>query len=102
MVAIVSVMSEIDFFISSTCNFNIITWVHMKMLMIDAIDENIGHFDNEIDCAGSEGLEGMRVVNIMLLIVPASGLQQERRLLLADEARRESGEISPFCSRCDA
>ena len=67
VVATVSVMSEIDFFFSSTCDFNIITSVHMKMLMNHAIGGNIGHFDNDLDCAGSEGLEDMKVINIMLL-----------------------------------
>ena len=38
----------------------------MKMLVDYAIGGNFGHFDNEIDCAGSESLEGMKVVQIML------------------------------------
>ena len=67
MAAFVAASSEIDFFLSSTCNFHIITWVHMKMLMNNAIGGNIGQIDNEIHCAGPEGLEGMKVVNIMLL-----------------------------------
>ena len=98
VVAIVSAMSEIDFFISSTCNFIIFTWVHMKMLMNYAIGENIGHFDNEIECAGSEGLEGIKIVDIKLqktfspspvghgVIVPASS-QKERRPHFPEGAR---------------
>merc|ERR1711916_74115 len=50
--AIESVVSEIDIFVSSTGNFNIITLDHMKKMKNNAIVGNIGHFDNEIDMAG--------------------------------------------------
>ena len=53
---------ETDIFASSTCNFNIITLVHMKKMMNKPIFRNIGHFDNEIDFADWEGSEGMKVV----------------------------------------
>merc|ERR1712011_52135 len=43
---------------------NIITLDHMKKMKNNAIVGNIGHFDNEIDMAGLEGLEGMKVDNI--------------------------------------
>merc|ERR1719284_2393007 len=59
-----SVVSEIDIFVFSTGNFNIITLDHMKKMKNNAIVGNIGHFDNEIDMAGLEGLEGMEVDNI--------------------------------------
>merc|ERR1712227_1177017 len=62
--AIESVVSEIDIFTSSTGNFNIITLEHMKRMKNNAIVGNIGHFDNEIDMAGLEGLEGIKVENI--------------------------------------
>ena len=39
-------MSETDIFASSTCNFNITTLLHVKMLTV----RNIRHFDNEIVC----------------------------------------------------
>ena len=55
--AIESVVSEIDIFVSSTGNFNIITLDHMKKMKNNAIVGNIGHFDNEIDMAGLEGLD---------------------------------------------
>ena len=55
--AIETAVSETDIFASSTCNFNIITLVHVTMLIV----RNIGLFDNEIDFADSEGLEGMKV-----------------------------------------
>jgi len=59
-----SVVSEIDIFVSSTGNFDIITLDHMKKMKNNAIVGNIGHFDNEIDMAGLEKMEGMKVENI--------------------------------------
>merc|ERR1719231_2176492 len=43
------VVGEIDIFVSTTGNFNIITLDHMKKMKNNAIVGNIGHFDNEID-----------------------------------------------------
>ena len=40
-------MSEIDIFVSSTGNFNIITLDHMKLMENRAFVGNTGHFDNE-------------------------------------------------------
>merc|ERR1712210_158739 len=56
-----SVVGEIDIFTSATGNFNIITLEHMKKMKNNAIVGNIGHFDNEIDMAGLEKTEGMKV-----------------------------------------
>merc|ERR1711943_90745 len=64
VVTIDSVVSEIDIFTSATGNFNIITLEHMKKMKNNAIVGNIGHFDNEIDMAGLEGMEGIKVENI--------------------------------------
>merc|ERR1712093_177061 len=64
VVSIDSVVGEIDIFTSATGNFNIITLEHMKKMKNNAIVGNIGHFDNEIDMAGLEGLAGMKVENI--------------------------------------
>ena len=58
------VVGEIDIFVSTTGNFNIITLEHMKKMKNNAIVGNIGHFDNEIDMAGLEGFEGIKVENI--------------------------------------
>merc|ERR1712110_237588 len=58
------VVGEIDIFVSTTGNFNIITVEHMKKMKNNAIVGNIGHFDNEIDMAGLEGLAGIKVDNI--------------------------------------
>jgi adenosylhomocysteinase len=59
-----SVVGEIDIFVTTTGNFKIITVDHMKKMKNNAIVGNIGHFDNEIDMAGIEGMEGIKVENI--------------------------------------
>merc|ERR1711964_93979 len=64
VVTMEDVVSEIDIFTSATGNFNIITLEHMKKMKNNAIVGNIGHFDNEIDMAGLEGLPGIKVENI--------------------------------------
>jgi adenosylhomocysteinase len=40
-----------DIFVTATGNFHVITHDHMKAMKDQAIVCNIGHFDNEIDCA---------------------------------------------------
>jgi len=62
--AMESVVGEVDIFISSTGNYKIITLDHMKKMKNNAIVGNIGHFDNEIDMAGLEGMPGIKVENI--------------------------------------
>jgi adenosylhomocysteinase len=59
-----SVVGEVDIFVSSTGNYNIIRLEHMKNMKNNAIVGNIGHFDNEIDMAGLEGFAGIKVENI--------------------------------------
>merc|ERR1712190_361731 len=59
-----SVVGEIDIFVTTTGNFNIITVDHMRKMKNNAIVGNIGHFDNEIDMAGLEAVEGIKVENI--------------------------------------
>merc|ERR1711956_155534 len=44
--------------------FQVVTVEHMKKMKNNAIVGNIGHFDNEIDMAGLEKLEGIKVENI--------------------------------------
>merc|ERR1719174_117677 len=58
------VVGEIDIFVSTTGNFNIITCEHMKKMKNNAIVGNIGHFDNEIDMEGLEAVAGIKVENI--------------------------------------
>merc|ERR1712025_589152 len=59
-----SVVGEIDIFVSTTGNFDIITLEHMKKMKNNAIVGNIGHFDNEIEMTELEGFEGIKVENI--------------------------------------
>jgi adenosylhomocysteinase len=40
-----------DIFVTATGNFHVLTFDHMKRMKDQAIVCNIGHFDNEIDCA---------------------------------------------------
>merc|ERR1712088_139678 len=64
VVTMEDVVSEIDIFTSATGNFDIITLAHMKKMKNNAIVGNIGHFDNEIDMAGLEGMEGVKMETI--------------------------------------
>merc|ERR1739845_326651 len=64
VVTMESVTSEADIFVSTTGNKDIITVEHMKKMKNNAIVGNIGHFDNEIDMAGLESLEGSKAENI--------------------------------------
>merc|ERR1719271_2246834 len=58
------VIGEIDIFVSTTGNKDIITAEHMKKMKNNAIVGNIGHFDNEIDMAGLEKIPGIKCDNI--------------------------------------
>merc|ERR1712151_139355 len=64
VVAIESVLSEADIFVTTTGNFKIITLEHMKKMKNNAIVGNIGHFDNEIEMEQLESFEGIKVENI--------------------------------------
>merc|ERR1711987_1395 len=64
VVTIEEVVGEIDIFTTWAGNFKIIRLEHMKKMKNNAIVGNIGHFDNEIDMAGLEKMEGMKVENI--------------------------------------
>merc|ERR1712118_574640 len=59
-----SVVGEIDIFVTTTGNFNIITVDMMRKMKNNAIVGNIGHFDNGIDMAGLENFPGIQVENI--------------------------------------
>ncbi len=52
-------LSYADVFITATGNCDVITSAHMKQMKDGAIVGNIGHFDNEIDMAGLEEVEGV-------------------------------------------
>ncbi|TFC19241.1 adenosylhomocysteinase [Cryobacterium algoritolerans] len=61
---IVSVVDQVDIFVSGTGNFNVIGVDHMLRMKHLAIIANVGHFDNEIDMAALETLPGAVRVEI--------------------------------------
>ena len=58
------VVETADIFVTATGNKDIITADHMARMKHQAIVGNIGHFDNEIDMAGLEKLDGIKKINI--------------------------------------
>jgi len=59
-----TVVGEIDIFVSTTGNKDIIRLDHMKKMKNNAIVGNIGHFDNEIEMDKLEKSEGIKIDNI--------------------------------------
>ena len=49
--------SQADIFVTATCIYQVINHDHMAAMKDQAIVCNIGHFDNEIDCASLEQYE---------------------------------------------
>ncbi len=58
------VVNKADIFVTTTGNFNVILAKHMAKMKDKAIVGNIGHFDNELDMAGLEKIQGVKRVNI--------------------------------------
>ncbi len=58
------VIDQVDIFVTTTGNKDIITADHMAKMKHQAIVGNIGHFDNEIDMAGLAALPGIKRVNV--------------------------------------
>jgi adenosylhomocysteinase len=58
------VIDQVDIFVTTTGNKDIITADHMSKMKHQAIVGNIGHFDNEIDMAGLERWPGIKKVNV--------------------------------------
>jgi adenosylhomocysteinase len=59
-----SVLDEGDIFITATGNKDVITVDHMAAMKHQAIVGNIGHFDDEIQMAALERLDGIERINI--------------------------------------
>ena len=57
MVTLEDVVDQMDIFVTTTGNFNIIREEHMLAMKDEAIVCNIGHFDNEIDIASMKKYE---------------------------------------------
>jgi adenosylhomocysteinase len=58
------VLDEADIYVTATGNKDVITAAHMARMKHQAIVGNIGHFDNEIDIAGLETIDGIKKINI--------------------------------------
>jgi adenosylhomocysteinase len=58
------VLGSADIFVTATGNKDVITADHMSNMKHQAIVGNIGHFDNEIDMAGLEKIDGIERINI--------------------------------------
>jgi adenosylhomocysteinase len=59
-----SVIEQVDIFVTSTGNENIIRPEHLLKMKNLAIVANVGHFDNEIDMAGIELMPGLEKIEI--------------------------------------
>jgi adenosylhomocysteinase len=59
-----SVVGEVDIFVTATGNENIIRAEHLMGMKHLAILANVGHFDNEIDMASIERIDGAEKVEI--------------------------------------
>ena len=59
-----NVVGDIDIFVTTTGNKDIISAELMSKMKHNAIVSNIGHFDNEIDMAGLEGMSDVQRRNI--------------------------------------
>src|SRR5699024_10947056 len=59
-----SVIEQVDIFVTGTGNVNVITTEHMLRMKHQAIVANVGHFENEVDMAGLEALDGAERVEI--------------------------------------
>ena len=57
VVTLEDVVDQMDIFVTTTGNYNIIREEHMLKMKNEAIDSNIGHFDNEIDVASLKKYE---------------------------------------------
>ena len=83
VVRLEDVVGQVDIFVTTTGNFNIITREHMNQMRDQAIVCNIGHFDNEIDIAGIKDLEWDNIKPQVDHIVFPDG----KRIILLAEGR---------------
>ena len=83
VVRLEDVVGQVDIFVITTGNFNIITREHMNQMRDQAIVCNIGHFDNEIDIAGIKDLEWDNIKPQVDHIVFPDG----KRIILLAEGR---------------
>ena len=77
------VCSQVDIFVTTTGNFNVIRKDHMDQMKNQAIVCNIGHFDNEIQVAEMKGYEWENIKPQVDHIILPSG----NRIILLAEGR---------------
>ena len=75
--------SQGDIFVTATGNYQVITHDHMAQMKNQAIVCNIGHFDNEIDCASLEQYEWENIKPQVDHIIFPDG----KRIILLAEGR---------------
>ncbi len=75
--------SQVDIFVTATGNYHVITHDHMVQMKDQAIVCNIGHFDNEIDCASLQVYEWENIKPQVDHIIFPDG----RRIILLAEGR---------------
>ena len=77
-----------DIFVTATGNYSVITHDHMKKMKDQAIVCNIGHFDNEIDCASLKQYPWENIKpQVDHIIFPAAGNKPAKRIILLAEGR---------------
>ncbi len=77
-----------DIFVTATGNYHVITHDHMLKMKDQAIVCNIGHFDNEIDCASLKQYTWENIKpQVDHILFPATGNLPARRIILLAEGR---------------
>jgi adenosylhomocysteinase len=77
-----------DIFVTATGNFHVITHEHMKAMKNNAIVCNIGHFDNEIDCAALKQYQWENIKpQVDHILFPAENGKPAKRIIMLAEGR---------------
>jgi len=77
-----------DIFVTATGNLHVLTHEHMQRMKNNAIVCNIGHFDNEIDCAALKQYQWENIKpQVDHVIFPAENGKPSKRIILLAEGR---------------
>jgi adenosylhomocysteinase len=77
-----------DIFVTATGNLHVLTHEHMRRMKNNAIVCNIGHFDNEIDCASLRQYKWENIKpQVDHVIFPPENGKPSRRIILLAEGR---------------
>ena len=88
VVTMEDVADKADIFVTATGNFQVITHDHMKRMKNNAIVCNIGHFDNEIDCASLKQYKWENIKpQVDHIIFPPDSNGISKRIILLAEGR---------------